>query len=56
MSDKHSPIDAESSRKRAKRDGKRTESVNDRIDRINRNALQRIVCRPLSERGEHANR
>ena len=55
MSDKHAPVDAKSSRKSGERDDKRIESVNDRIDRINRNAFQRIICRRLSDHAEHVN-
>lgn len=55
MSDQHSPVDTKSSRKPDEHDDERIESVNDRIDRINRNAFQRIICRRLSDHAEHAN-
>ena len=60
MSDDDTPDDSLSSSDSADDDdaqySERAESVADRIDRINRNAFQRIVCRRLVERSEYASR
>lgn len=60
MSDNKSSGDKEHSDKPSSHDretdDERSESVTDRIDRINRNAFKRMVCRRLVGQGEHVGR